>query len=93
MTARTETRQWCDRHWAPVRLGMAGLGPQVNGLLLTTMVMQEILGEVQRRGGEPHDPARCNAIIAELLPICCFLGDVRMQELVFRATTSRGLAQ
>jgi hypothetical protein len=82
--------QWCERHWSPVRLGQSGLGPAVNGIALSMSVTQEILVEVSRRGGEPNDPVRCNAIIQELSPLCCFLGDEKMQALTLAATTIRG---
>ena len=78
--------QWCDRHWAPLRAGVeAGTH---NGLIATPVLMEELLhdAEFERRtgvvaGGDRIDAAILNAVVSELAPICCYLGDEKMQEI------------
>lgn len=77
-----EKKQWCEKHWDPVRRDRT-----INGVYLTLLVTESFLAD--ERVGEFCTPKGENVAKIELLnqavirfsPLCCFLGDEKMSEL------------
>lgn len=85
-----QTSPWCDRHWARVRDD-----PRINGLLATTYLSMgaawsdDFLAIVPKT---PHGEANADAIpatLAQIAPICCWLGE-RAMAVVYAASVAPG---
>lgn len=73
--------QWCDDHWAIVRKGCDD--STMNGLVATVKLMDELMNDerfVEKTGGDARAEVM-NAVVAEVSPVCCFLGDEVMKRV------------
>lgn len=81
------TCTWCERHWEPYREG------QGYGMAATLLVVQAVLTspEFMRRCGwdsgtdQQLDTEQINAQLAQLGPLCCWLGDKVMASILERS--------
>lgn len=86
--------QWCEKHWAVVRDDRS-----INGLLAAVLLMEYLLEDdafMRRCGYDPQtgakaQPERINAEMAKIGPICCYLGEERMQQLYRQARAEGGM--
>lgn len=75
--------QWCHRHWQTV------IDRDLNGIMLALRVFQTFVenDQILREAGyDPEtetkaDGEKLNALIETHSPVCCFLGDEKMEEL------------
>jgi hypothetical protein len=85
-------QQWCERHWKPIAdsYNEGDFNPHhINGAMAQIYLMTTIFGdeEMQQRAGfsEHHknqaDPSIINVLMAEIAPICCWIGDEGMAKL------------
>ncbi len=85
------THTWCDRHWQPYRNG------QGNGIAATMAVIDRVMKHPQimrecgydPAAGREADASMLNAAIASHAPLCCFLGDEAMQEVLGEAVAAQ----
>lgn len=73
---------WCHRHWAPVRDGI--LAQTHSGLAATLNMMERAMGEIAKCDElpPPEEPERVSSVIQRYSPLCCFLGDAAMREVL-----------
>lgn len=79
---------WCERHWSVVRDD-----PSINGVLASILLIQYLLNDdsftrlcgYDPDAGTKADIGRANEEMERIGPICCYLGDDRMQQLYAEA--------
>lgn len=91
---RDSSHQWCRKHWDQVRAGM----PATNGLLAALLLNQRALADerfMREAGWNPEtgalaDADRINEVLEKFSPICCFMGDGVIEEVIAEATNPKG---
>jgi len=89
-------KQWCEHHWALIRDAQ----PRANGLHAALLLSQRALVDerfMRAAGWNPEtgalaDADRINEIMAKFSPICCFVGDEAVSQIVAEATVIAGRA-
>lgn len=96
--AEKTVKQWCDHHWAKIRDSRSFSSVAAQLELLTVLMRDERF--MRRAGWNPEtgaladaNPTVLNALIAEITPICCWVGEPAMAtvyEMAKRAATLCG---
>lgn len=86
------SEQWCELHWLPIRDDA-----RYNGIAAAIALIEQVMNDhrfMRMCGGDPEtgkpaDLAMANAKLAEIAPLCCWIGEERMAE-VYRAARDAG---
>lgn len=66
---------WCERHWNIV------LSRNLNGIAASMLMMQALLANKDFMTKCERDAANMNRVKTGIAPICCYLGDDKMEEI------------
>ena len=67
--------RWCERHWSPCP------GEGLNGILVTVRLAEEFVDDPRIVEFTQGRAADLNRAVDHFAPLCCFLGDERMEAL------------
>lgn len=71
-------RQWCTRHWAPIRDDRG-----VNGVHAAYLLMEAIGADITAKLASPHPTVEdLTLAVIKRSPLCCYLGDEQMAQII-----------
>jgi len=75
--------QWCPKHWSQVEAGMVARTHNgiVAGIVLTSVSMQKALKSGLIKSS-PNDPYAMEMLRDSYSPLCCWLGDKAVEEIL-----------